>query len=141
MDRQALDTTRRALGPQHPETASLLINLGDLLMPERQYPEAEQMAREAIDIDRRALGPEHAFTLAAMNNMTLALAYEGKFSEAKPLARSTLEAYQHAMGSESSGHDAGFGYFGLLRVPRTSLSRGRETGQRAGGFRAPRSRA
>ena len=101
MDRQALAITRRVLGPTHPETGSLLINLSDILTREGQYSEAEQMGREAIEIDRRALGPEHAFTLAAMNNLTLALAHEGKFSEAEPLARSTLEGYRHAMGPNS----------------------------------------
>ena len=105
MDRQALAITRRVLGPTHPETGSLLINLS-----EKQHRRARAttprrsrwVAKRSKSTDAR-WGRSMRSTLAAMNNLTLALAQLKVSSvEAEPLARSTLEGYQHAMGPNRS---------------------------------------
>ena len=70
MYREALAIDRTALGNNHPEVASRLINLVVLLGELGRREEAEPLAREAVEMRRRVLGPRHP----AMANTLDALA-------------------------------------------------------------------
>ena len=50
---------RKTLGPQHPNIAILLNNLGDLYYTRRQYAEAESAYTRALTAQEKALGPSH----------------------------------------------------------------------------------
>ena len=68
--RETLDTRRRVLGPEHPDTVHSMSHLSNLLSDEGHYAEAEKMKRETLDIQRRVLGPEHPETLMSMVDLS-----------------------------------------------------------------------
>jgi len=66
--REAVAAARRAWGPDHPETALALNDLGDVLRqiaPDPPGEEAEQALRQAYAIRLKTLGPRNPETLAA----------------------------------------------------------------------------
>jgi tetratricopeptide (TPR) repeat protein len=56
---QALQISRKALGPEHPDTARSLGKLAALYESMGAYDKAEPLYQQAIQILKKALGPEH----------------------------------------------------------------------------------
>ncbi|HEV7668685.1 MAG TPA: tetratricopeptide repeat protein [Thermoanaerobaculia bacterium] len=56
---QALTRAEAALGPEHPEVATLAGSLGALLQAKGDYEGAEKNVRRALAIDEKVFGPEH----------------------------------------------------------------------------------
>ena len=54
-----VEVAKRALGPEQPETAVVVENLGFLFQKIGDYAKAEPLYREALQIYQKALGPEH----------------------------------------------------------------------------------
>jgi tetratricopeptide (TPR) repeat protein len=84
---QALQIARKALGPDHPETATSLNNLAELYREMRAYEKAEPLYQQALQIVRKALGPEHPETAAILENLGLLKFDLGQIDEAKALAQ------------------------------------------------------
>jgi CHAT domain-containing protein/Tfp pilus assembly protein PilF len=88
----------KALGKEHPTTATSLSNLGNVLYLQGKFKEAEEVHRRALAIREKVLGSEHPDTATSMNNLANVLQEQGKDellspSEARALARSNLQAY------------------------------------------------
>jgi non-specific serine/threonine protein kinase/serine/threonine-protein kinase len=98
--RAALDTRRRVLGPEHPDTLRTMRSLASTLILRGQYPEAEKLADEAMIAQRRTLGPEHPDTLQSANTLGWVFQQEGRFVEAETLLRKTMAAQRRVVGSE-----------------------------------------
>jgi tetratricopeptide (TPR) repeat protein len=72
--------------------------LGDLLMKEKRYPEAETVFREQLDGLKRALGPDHSDVADAAYSLGCTLAREKKHEE----ALSTLRyAVDHGLAADN----------------------------------------
>ena len=52
INREALEIARAALGPEHPDTTSLIVNLALNVHAQGRYTESEQLNRTAIEINR-----------------------------------------------------------------------------------------
>ena len=61
--------TEAALGPDHPEVAIRLNNLGQLYRAQRRYAEAEPFYRRALTIAEATLGPRHRLTAGIGGNL------------------------------------------------------------------------
>src|SRR5688572_21745800 len=57
--KQALEIREKALGPEHPVTATSLNNLAMLYYATGAYAQAEPLLKRALEIREKALGPEH----------------------------------------------------------------------------------
>ena len=66
--RRALAIYEKALGPEHPDTATSLNNLARLYVGQGRYPEAEPLCRRALAIREKALGLEHPDTAISIRN-------------------------------------------------------------------------
>jgi eukaryotic-like serine/threonine-protein kinase len=97
---KALESRRRLLGSEHPDTLESMDFLGRTLEREGHYPEAEKLTRETFDIRRRVLGPEHPDTIASMHGMANIALDEGHYSEAEKLYREVLEIIRRVRGPE-----------------------------------------
>lgn len=64
---QALPIFEQALGPDHPDMATLLTNLGRLYHLMQQDGLAEPLLLRGVAIRERVLGPEHADTRTSLN--------------------------------------------------------------------------
>ena len=67
-------------GHEHPDTLSLMSNLGTALDNSGQYAEAAKMHRETLNLRQKLLRHEHPDTLASMNNLGLALDNSGQYA-------------------------------------------------------------
>src|SRR6266705_554827 len=56
---RALAIREKALGPDHPDVASLLNNLAELYRAQGRYADAEALFKRSLAIREKALGPDH----------------------------------------------------------------------------------
>jgi tetratricopeptide (TPR) repeat protein len=112
--RRALAIREKALGPEHPHTASSLNNLAELLRFQGKPEEAEPLYRRALAIYEKALGPEHPDTATGLNNLAELLRDQGKLSEAEPLYRRALAIREEALGPEHPSTAASLNNLALL---------------------------
>src|SRR5882672_4833709 len=66
--KQALEIREKALGPEHPSTATSLNSLAVLYVSMGAYAKAEPLYQRALKIKEKALGPEHPGTALSLNN-------------------------------------------------------------------------
>jgi serine/threonine-protein kinase len=78
----SLDLDRRLYGPNHPNVADGLINLGAVQFQWGKYRAAEVRYREALEIMEGYYGSEHPETASALTVLGRALNYQGKTDEA-----------------------------------------------------------
>jgi serine/threonine protein kinase/tetratricopeptide (TPR) repeat protein len=100
MHRAALETRRKLFGPESPEVASSLNDLGLALMAKNKLSEAEAADGEALAIRRRLFGNENADTATSMNDLSSVYRQSGRITEAEPMAREALGIRQKLFGSE-----------------------------------------
>ena len=61
--------SEKALGPEHPDVATILNNLAGLYKAQGHYAEAEPLYKRALAIDEGALGPDHPDLARDLNNL------------------------------------------------------------------------
>ncbi len=97
---RALAIRERALGPDHPDTATSLNNLGALLNSMGDLAGARPYYERALAIRERALGPDHPDTARSLNNLAILCYYEDKLAEAARLMRRALAIWEAALGPD-----------------------------------------
>ena len=66
---QVVVLTRRSRGPEHPDTATSLENLGQLYYCIGDYAKAELLYQQALRISEKVLGPDHPGTATSLNGL------------------------------------------------------------------------
>jgi serine/threonine protein kinase/tetratricopeptide (TPR) repeat protein len=110
----ALETRRRELGSDHPETLETTSSMGLLLRDLRRLTDAEPYAREALASRRRVLGENHLDTLASINNVGALLTTAGRLSEAEPFYREALDKRRRLLGDDHPDTIISIGNLGTL---------------------------
>ncbi len=75
---KALKYSEDTLGPQHPETATCLNDMGGMYENLGKYTNAEAMFKRGLEIREKTLGPEHPFTARNLQNLGIALYPDGQ---------------------------------------------------------------
>lgn len=96
----ALELSRRALGPDNPQTLEIMMSLAWLKAEEGKYVEAERLSREALEGNRRVLGPGNKETLNAMNDLAIVYLDEAKYAQAESLLTEAVEIGRRRLGPE-----------------------------------------
>ena len=110
----ALDTRRRVLGDDHPETLASINNMAQLLEGQDKLDEAMLHYREVLDTRSRTLGDDHPQTLRSISNMGLLLQHQGKLDEAESYYRKALEGDRRVHGDEHPETLTSLNNMGLL---------------------------
>jgi serine/threonine protein kinase/Tfp pilus assembly protein PilF len=97
---RALESRRRVLGEEDPDTLVSIDMMGILLQRQGKLAEAEPYFREALEKRRRVLGKEDPQTLISMSQMGVLLWDQGKLAEAEPYFREALEKMRRVLGEE-----------------------------------------
>jgi non-specific serine/threonine protein kinase/serine/threonine-protein kinase len=97
---QALETRKRVLGDDHPDTLESMYGLADLYGNQGRYDEAEPLYLETLEIRMHVLGNDHPDTLMSMNRVGVTYFYQGRYDEAEPLFLETLETRKHVLGND-----------------------------------------
>lgn len=98
--RLALATRLELLGPEHPRTASLRINLADALSNQGKQAEAEAETRSAIATMAGSLSPTHHEVAEARTILGFALYGQGKHEEAETEFRTVIEIFAASRGTD-----------------------------------------
>ena len=98
---QAVDTRRRVLGVNRPETLKSMDSLAWVFLEEGRAVESEKLQRETLELRRRVLGSRDHDTLASMINLASALNGQGRFGEAETLQREALDVLRQTRGLEN----------------------------------------
>ena len=69
---KALRLVEREFGPDHPNTATFLSNLAEVLQVQGQYAEAEPLCERALEIWAKAPRPEHPNAATGLDKLRLA---------------------------------------------------------------------
>src|SRR6266404_6356392 len=101
MHRATLAIDRKLFGPESPETAAALSDLGVSLWKEGKQPEAEAAHLEAMAIRRQLFGNEHADVATSLNNLANVYRHYQRPMQAEPLVREALRIRQKLFGTDS----------------------------------------
>jgi tetratricopeptide (TPR) repeat protein len=91
MLREVLETRRRVLGAEHPDTMVSTSQLAGTLLQEGRSADAEKMLREILAIQRRTLDPDNPDMAISMYNLACVLARGGRRAEAISLLREAID--------------------------------------------------
>jgi len=104
LERKLMDTQRRVLGADDPDTLATMSELGYTLCEEKKNcEEGVRLNREVLEKQKRRLGPEAFYTLVTMDNLAILLAEDGRPVEAEKLQQEALEIHLRVFGPENLG--------------------------------------
>ena len=117
--RRAVETNRKTLGNEHPNTLKALHQLANLYWSEglrdpgepRYFSEAEPLYLEVEAARRKILGEEHPDTLKVQSDIASLYALQKRLDEAERLAQKTLQLQLQVVGPEHAD----------TRISRTTL--------------------
>jgi tetratricopeptide (TPR) repeat protein len=97
---RALAIYEKALGPDHPYTATSLNNLASVLEAQGELAAARPLFERALAIDEKALGPDHTDTAKSLNNLAYVRQAQGDLAAARPLLERALAICEKALGPD-----------------------------------------
>ncbi len=95
---KALALRRAALGPEHPEVAATLANVGNALYGLDRFDEAMAAHHEALQLREQTLGPDHIDLAASLNNIGVMYKRTGRFDEAITALDRARQIWVNALG-------------------------------------------
>ena len=96
----ALRTQRAALGPEHPDVAQALCNVGGACKRLGRCDEALAAYKEALRIQRAALGDEHPSVAQTRISMGIAYRIQRRYDQALKVYEETLRTQRAALGAD-----------------------------------------
>lgn len=127
---RALAIREEFSGPEHPTTASSLLNLGYLLLAQGDSAGARPHYEQALVIYEKVLGPEHPDTAGSLNNLGYLLRVQGDFVGARPYYERAL-AIREALGPDHLDTAASLNNLGALLNLQGDLAGARPYYERA----------
>lgn len=94
---QILLWSERSRGPDHPDTARFLGDLGISQARQGEYGRAEPLLRRAVDINRQRLGNDHPYTGSALGNLGGLFVLQGAYREAEPFLVQAARIWEQAL--------------------------------------------
>ena len=91
---------RPSFGTDHPDVASDLNNLAQLLKATNRLAEAEPLMRRALAIDEASFGTDHPNVASDLNNLAQLLQATNRLAEAEPLMRRALAIDEPSFGKD-----------------------------------------
>ena len=101
--RRALAIEEKVFGPEHPNVAINLNNLGWLLKITDRLGEAKILMRRALAIDEKSWGSDHPSVARNLNNLALLLLNTNRLADAEHLMRRSLAIEEASRGSDQPG--------------------------------------
>jgi len=96
--KRSLAIKQKALGPDHPDVATVQGNLAMLYQAQGQYAPAELLQKRALAIFEKALGPEHPAVATSLGNLAELYRAQGRYAAADPLCKRSLAIDEKAHG-------------------------------------------
>jgi tetratricopeptide (TPR) repeat protein len=113
---QALQIRKKALGPEHPDTANSLNNLAFLYSRIGDYANAEPLFQEAVQLNKKLLGRDHPDTARSLLNQGVLYSQMGDYARAEPLYQEALQINQKALGPDHPDTATSLYSFALVKL-------------------------
>jgi tetratricopeptide (TPR) repeat protein len=97
---RVLTILEKALGPDHPETATALSNLAEAYRSMGEYAKALPLYQRALVIVEKALGPDHPDTATTLNNLAEVYYNMGEYAQALLLCQRALAIREKVLGPD-----------------------------------------
>ncbi len=98
--REALTLQRKSVGNEHPDVASSLHRLGNILRDSGRWSEAEAAFNEAVTMRRKLFGQENLDLANSIHDLAWVLNHNGKGAEAETLSREELAMRRKLLGND-----------------------------------------
>jgi hypothetical protein len=95
-----METFKRVLGQEHPDTLTSMANLASTYRDQGRWKEAEELQATELEISSRVLGQEHPGTLTSMANLAFIWKGHGRDVDALELMRQCVEVQTRILGSD-----------------------------------------
>jgi tetratricopeptide (TPR) repeat protein len=89
--KRALVILENALGPDHPDVATIVNNLARLYEDQHRHAEAEPLYKRALAIREKALGPDHPDVARSLNGLAMLYLADGQHEPALPASARAVE--------------------------------------------------
>jgi tetratricopeptide (TPR) repeat protein len=97
---QVMETRKRVLGVEHPDTLTIISNLASTYWNKGRWDEAEELEIQVMETHKRVLGTEHPSTLTSMANLASTYWNKGRWDEAEELGIQVIETRKRVLGVE-----------------------------------------
>ncbi|KAF1965815.1 HET-domain-containing protein [Bimuria novae-zelandiae CBS 107.79] len=97
---QVMETRKRVLGEEHPDTLTSMANLASTYRNQGRWKEAEGLFVQVMETRKRVLGEEHPDTLTSMANLASTYRNQGRWKEAEGLFVQVMETSSRVLGEE-----------------------------------------
>jgi tetratricopeptide (TPR) repeat protein len=98
--KRALTGTETLLGPEHPDTLTIVQNIASVNWRQGRYNEAEILCKRVLTGREKALGTKHPSTLETMHTSATVYRLQGRYVEAETLYERTLASREKLLGPE-----------------------------------------
>jgi len=88
------------MGEGDPRYAYSLEKLGEVLLNQKRYDQAEPLMLRAHTLKLKILGPQHISVAATLNSLSKLYYFQGKYEQAEPLARQFVRICEKNLGTE-----------------------------------------
>ena len=100
LHQKALAVREKALGPDHPSTATSYNNLGYVYRSMGDYPRALELYQKALAVCEKALGPDHPDTATSYNNLGGVYDSMGDYPKALEYHQKALAIREKVLGPD-----------------------------------------
>ncbi len=100
LNERALKLQETTSGPDHPDVATSVSNLGSVLRQLGKLDQARELFARALGIDEAAYGPNHPEVATDLNNLAHVLHALGDLTQARLLLERALPIFEKAFGSD-----------------------------------------
>ncbi|KAH7379370.1 kinesin light chain [Phaeosphaeria sp. MPI-PUGE-AT-0046c] len=97
---QVLQTRKRVLGDEHPDTLLSMATLASTFRDDGRWKEAEDLEVQVLQSRKRVLGEEHPETLRSIANLASTYRDQGRLEEAEELEVQVLQSRKRVLGDE-----------------------------------------
>jgi tetratricopeptide (TPR) repeat protein len=109
------------LGPDHPESLTVMNNRGKALKDIGRLAESEALMRHVYETRMRVLGEDHPLTLVALNNLAGSVQKLGRQEEAIAMMRQVLQRRMRVLGDEHFSTVLSMGNLGAALIEYGAL--------------------
>ncbi|EDU51259.1 kinesin light chain [Pyrenophora tritici-repentis Pt-1C-BFP] len=97
---QVMQSRKRVLGHEHPDTLSSMTNLASTYWNQGRWKEAEELGVQVMQSRKKVLGGEHPDMLISMGNLASTYRNQGRWKEAEELEVQVIQSSKRVLGHE-----------------------------------------
>jgi hypothetical protein len=97
---QVMETRKRMLGKEHPDTLTSMAHLASTFWNQGRWKETEELFMQVMETIQKVLGKEHPDTLTSMDNLASTYRNQVRWKEAEELEVQAMETRKRVLGEE-----------------------------------------